>query len=144
MLGRHDGHHSPRGGQDLVEALRELPRGQSLGALVADPDQFGEGARVPSMDDTPSRDDRGNRRHAQPLELQARPRLGLDVDQVERHAPGREQLSRLGAGASAGAVVENGFGIGHMEAPSLDGILPRQGGGCVEVAAGRVVQTVAR
>jgi hypothetical protein len=118
MLGRHDGHDSPRGGQDLVEALRELPRGQSLGALVADPDQFGEGTRVPSMDDTPSRDDRGNRRHAQPLELQACPRLGLDVDQVERHAPGREQLSRLGAGASAGAVIQNRFDDSHLRTSS--------------------------
>ena len=77
------------------------------------------------MDDTPGRNDRGNRRHPKPPELHARPRLGLDVDQVEGHVPGREQLSRLGAGASAGAVVENGFRIGHLEAPSLDGILPR-------------------
>ena len=102
-------------GQDPVEALGEGSRGQPLGALVAGADQVGEGGRIPAVHDPPAGDDGGDRRHAEALQLGARARLRLDVDRVERHRPRREQLSRLGAGASAGTVVENRCRVSHLK-----------------------------
>ena len=42
-----------------------------------------------------------------------------------------KRLSRLRAGASAGAVVEDGFSVGHSRTLSVDGILPSDCSGCV-------------
>jgi hypothetical protein len=83
-------------------------------ALVPDPDELGERGGVPAVDDAAPRDHRGHRGYPEPFQLGAGAGFGLDVDGVERHFPRREQLSRLGAGASARAVVEDGFRVGHL------------------------------
>ena len=71
------------------------------------------GRRVPAMDGaTPDRHGR-DARNTQADEIRLRLGSGLDVDVVEVDAPGREQLSRLGAGASARTVIEDRALGGH-------------------------------
>ena len=75
--------------------------------LPYDTDQLRDRAWIPAMDSARRGDDGRHPGNPAARELGARLRLGLHIDRVERHPPRREQLSRLGAGASARAVVEN-------------------------------------
>jgi hypothetical protein len=109
---RHD--EPPGGGEDAVEARRQLRGRQLDGRAVVHADERGIARRVPAMDGPAVQQHRGDTRHAEAAELLEAGGITFDVHRVELDPPRREELLRLGAAASAGAIEEPGAHGHHL------------------------------
>ena len=119
---RRDAGNEPAGGvQDAIETPRQLGHRHGRAVREDDAEERGHAARVPPVDGALGGHHGRDRRDPEALQLLPRFRVRLDVDGVKRESPCREQLSRLGAGASAGAVVEDRLLIAHLSVSLGDG-----------------------
>ncbi len=93
-------------GQDAVEPRGQLGRGQGRSRAPVHPEQGCIAFGVPAVNHPVAHRHGRHQRHAEPVQLLSGLRPGLHIHGIELDPPGGAQLSRPGAGGSAGAIVQ--------------------------------------